>query len=47
MAQPEAYISCADKLFDATGKLANAGTRKFLQSFMQAYGARITANTRS
>jgi chromate reductase len=47
MAQPEAYISGADKLFDATGKLANAGTRKFLQGFMQAYGAWITANTRS
>jgi chromate reductase len=47
MAQPEAYIGGADKLFDATGKLANDGTRKFLQGFMQAYGAWITANTRS
>ena len=47
MAQPEAYIGGADKLFDATGKLANDGTRKFLQGFMQSYGAWITANTRS
>jgi chromate reductase, NAD(P)H dehydrogenase (quinone) len=47
MAQPEAYIGGADKLFDATGKLANDGTRKFLQGFMQAYGAWITANTKS
>ena len=47
MAQPEAYIGGADKLFDATGKLANVGTRKFLQGFMQAYAAWITANTRS
>src|SRR5712671_805231 len=47
MAQPEAYIGGADKLFDATGKLANDGTRKFLQGFMQAYAAWITANTRS
>ena len=47
IAQPEAYIGGADKLFDATGKLANDGTRKFLQGFMQAYGAWITANTRS
>jgi len=47
MAQPEAYIGGADKLFDVTGKLANDGTREFLQGFMQAYGAWITANTRS
>jgi chromate reductase len=47
MAQPEAYIGGADKLFDATGKLANDGTRKFLRGFMQAYGAWIIANTRS
>ena len=47
MAQPEAYIGGADRLFDATGKLANDGTRKFLQGFMQAYGAWITANTKS
>jgi chromate reductase len=37
MAQPEAYIGGADKLFDANGKLINDGTRKFLQSFLQAY----------
>ena len=47
MAQPEAYIGGADKLFDATGKLANDGTRKFLQGFMQAYAAWISANARS
>jgi len=44
MAQPEAYIGGADKLFDANGKLVNDGTRKFLQGFMQAYDAWITAN---
>lgn len=44
MTQPEAYISLADKLFDASGKLVNDGTRKFLQSFMQAYAAWIGAN---
>ena len=38
MPQPEAYIGGADKLFDAQGKLINEGTRKFLQSFMQAFG---------
>jgi chromate reductase, NAD(P)H dehydrogenase (quinone) len=47
MAQPEAYIGGADKLFDANGKLANDGTRKFLQGFVQAYSVWITANTKS
>ena len=35
------------ELFDATGKLTNDGTRKFLQGFMQAFEAWITANTKS
>ena len=47
MPQPEAYIGGADRLFDAEGKLANDGTRKFLQGFMQAYASWITANTKS
>lgn len=46
MAQPEAYIGGADKLFDAAGKLANDGTRKFLQSFMQAFAEWIAANSK-
>jgi chromate reductase len=44
MAQPEAYIGGADKLFDAGGKLVSDGTRKFLEGFMQAFGAWIMAN---
>ena len=47
MAQPEAYIGGADKLFDANGKLVNDGTRKFLNVFMQAFEAWITANIKS
>jgi chromate reductase len=47
MAQPEAYIGGADKLFDVNGELVNDGTRKFLQGFMQAYAAWITANAQS
>ncbi len=47
MAQPEAYLGGADKLFDANGRLANDGTRKFLQSFMQAYAAWVAANAKS
>src|SRR6185312_5429466 len=39
MQQPEAYVGGADKLFDASGKLVNESTRKFLQDYMQAYAA--------
>ena len=46
MAQPEAYIGGADKLFDANGKLVDDGTRNFLQGFMHAYDAWIIANTK-
>jgi chromate reductase len=47
MAQPEAYLGGADKLFDASGKLNNDATRKFLKGFMEAYEAWITANAKS
>lgn len=47
MAQPEAYLGGADKLFDANGQLANEGTRKFLQAFMQALAAWIATNGKS
>jgi len=47
MAQPEAYLGHADKLFDADGKLSNDGTIKFLQSFIQAFDAWIIANSKS
>src|SRR5208282_6731798 len=39
MAQPEVYLGGADKLFDASGKLINDGTRKFLESFLQAFAS--------
>lgn len=47
MAQPEAYIGGADKLFDANGQLADDRTRKFLAQFIQAYAAWVTANAQS
>jgi chromate reductase len=37
MAQPEAYIGGADKLFDAAGKLEHAPTHEFLTKYMQAF----------
>ncbi len=47
MAQPEAYIGAADKLFDGNGKLVNDGTRRFLHGFMQAYEAWVASNVKS
>ena len=44
MPQPEAYVSGADKLFDAGGKLVNDGTRKFLGQFMEAFASWIEKN---
>src|SRR5438067_1691718 len=35
--QPEAYIHGADKMFDASGKLTNDGTREFLGKFAAAF----------
>jgi len=47
MQQPEAYLGGADKLFGPDGKLTNAGTREFLQKFMQAFADWVAANTKS
>ncbi|MDB6008561.1 MAG: NADPH:quinone oxidoreductase [Gammaproteobacteria bacterium] len=44
MAQPEAYIGGAEKLFDVNGKVINDGTRQFMQGFMQFYAEWIAAN---
>lgn len=37
MAQPEAYVSHADKLFDDRGALKNDGTRELLTKFLDAF----------
>jgi len=34
-----ADLDGADKYFDEDGNIANDGTRKFLESFMQAYAS--------
>src|SRR5262245_35400808 len=47
MQQPEAYLTGADKLFDANGKLVNDHTRSFLQKFMQAYAAWVNTHVKS
>lgn len=47
MAQPEAYLGHADKLFDGSGKLVNEDVRKLLQHFMRAYAAWVSTNANS
>ena len=44
MAQPEAYIGHADKLFDDSGKLVNEGSEKFFRTFLAAFDKWIAAN---
>jgi chromate reductase, NAD(P)H dehydrogenase (quinone) len=39
LGQPEAFIHVKDDTFDASGELANDGTRKFLQKWIDAYAA--------
>jgi chromate reductase len=39
LAQPEAFIHAKDGLFDAVGCIANEGSRKFLQAWMDRYVA--------
>jgi chromate reductase len=46
LAQPEAYIGGADKLFDANGELVNPLTREFLGKFMTAFAAWIERHVR-
>ncbi len=44
MAQPEAYISNADKLFDDQGGFANGATRDFVEKFLAAFEGWIERN---
>ncbi len=42
--QPEAYVGGANKLFDASGRLTNDGTGKFLETFVNAFAAWVEMN---
>jgi chromate reductase len=44
MQQPEAYIGGAGKLFDDAGAITSDDTRKFMQSFVDAFAAWIERN---
>lgn len=39
LGQPEAFIHVTDGFFDASGAIANAGTKQFLQGWMDRYAA--------
>jgi chromate reductase len=39
LGQPEVFIHFTDGMFDSEGRIENAGTRKFLQSFVDRYVA--------
>ena len=41
LGQPEAFIQVNDSFFDASGEIGNAGTKKFLQGWMDRYVAWI------
>lgn len=45
MQQPEAYIGGAWGLFDESGAMTNEGTKAFVQKFMEAFAAWISAHT--
>ncbi len=44
MAQPEAYVGHADKLFDAQGNLNDERTRSFFTAFLQAFASWVAVN---
>ena len=46
MAQPEAYVGGAAKLFDDDGKLTNDATRDFLAKFMQTFAAWVQTHAK-
>lgn len=45
MAQPEAYVGSADKIFDAEGNIANDSSRQFLQNFINAFDRWVAVHT--
>lgn len=47
MAQPEAYVGGAAKMFTETGAIASDETREFVSKFLQAFAKWIESNTSS
>lgn len=46
LGQPEAFLRVSDEFFDASGGVANPGTRKFLQGWMDRFVAWVKAHAR-
>jgi chromate reductase, NAD(P)H dehydrogenase (quinone) len=46
MAQPEAYIASADRLFDGDGRLTDERTRECMRVFLHAFAAWVDLNVR-
>ena len=47
LAQPEAYVGAAATLFDEHGRIANEGTRGFMQKFLDAFAAWIAMHRKA
>jgi chromate reductase len=45
LGQPEVFLTAKDGFFDAQGGVANEGTRKFLQGWVDSYAAFVKKNT--
>ena len=47
LTQPEAYVGGAATLFDAEGRIANEGTRGFMQKFLDAFAAWVALHRKA
>jgi chromate reductase, NAD(P)H dehydrogenase (quinone) len=47
LGQPEVFLTVKDGFFDASGAIANDGTKKFLQGWMDAYLAFVKAHAKA
>jgi chromate reductase len=46
LGQPEVFLTAKEGFFDASGAIANEGTRKFVQGWMDAYVAFVKAHAK-
>ena len=47
LGQPEVFLTAKEGFFDASGAIANEGTRKFLQGWMDTYLAFVKRHTKA
>jgi chromate reductase, NAD(P)H dehydrogenase (quinone) len=47
LGQPEVFLTAKEGFFDASGAIANDGTKKFLQGWMDAYLAFVKAHAKA